>query len=578
MMIVMAAVERRQRAYSRFLPRFKLLDGLWEQASPLFLLTAATLVASLLLGGGTVQGFLSDAILQLAALPLLLWSLWKLFEGPLTQQMRVALAFCTVIALLPLVQLVPLPPWLWTLLPNRDVSADAYKVLGTPLPWMPISVSPEATWLSALSFVPPIAIFIATLQLSYRERRLLSLVLLAVGVIGVFLGLLQVAQGPESPWRFFEFTNKTEAVGFFANRNHFSALIYSLVPIAAAWTVKAVGDLESKLQQAQFDLGPILGVIAGFTVIVILLAGQMMARSRLGLALTIIALFGTLALGFVRRGIAFSTNLSGASWQFSLSKMWSGFTPKILIAAIALVLTFSFQFAFFRMQERFSADVGEDARHVFVPVAVKAARGYMPFGAGSGTFVSVYPLFERPQDTFAELYANRAHNDAVELWLETGIFGLILIGLFVTWWGFRATAIWLNSAPPGTSQLDWLLARAATIIIPLLLVHSLFDYPLRTNAIAAVMALACAFLVEPEASAEVPEWSEIKVEKTRPRKRRRPDPVPSPAFASEAPRAPAQSAPVAPAAPAAPDAAPRPAQDEDRKWGTDINWPKEWTK
>lgn len=54
----------------------------------------------------------------------------------------------------------------------------------------------------------------------------MSLVVIGIGPASVLLGFLQVAQGPSSPLRLFEFTNLTEAVGFFANRNHFSALLY----------------------------------------------------------------------------------------------------------------------------------------------------------------------------------------------------------------------------------------------------------------------------------------------------------------------------------------------------------------
>ena len=136
---------------------------------------AAVLVASLLLGGGTHGGFLSDAILQLISIPLLLLGLWKLFDAELTRQSRFALLFCAAIVVLPLLQLLPLPPWLWTALPNRQASTVAFEVTGHPFPWMPISVSPEATWLSLLSLVPPLAIFISMLLLSYRERRWLSL-------------------------------------------------------------------------------------------------------------------------------------------------------------------------------------------------------------------------------------------------------------------------------------------------------------------------------------------------------------------------------------------------------------------
>ena len=100
------------------------------RASPLFYLCAVVMVASLILGGGTRGGFLSDAILQLLAIPLLLVSLWRIFEVPLTRQMRLALWFCLAIAVLPLLQLIPLPPWLWTALPNRQPSAETFDILG----------------------------------------------------------------------------------------------------------------------------------------------------------------------------------------------------------------------------------------------------------------------------------------------------------------------------------------------------------------------------------------------------------------------------------------------------------------
>src|SRR5262245_52578948 len=164
----------------------------------MFPLCVIVIVASLVLGGGTQSGFLSDAILQLIAIPLLLVSLWRLLGTPLTKQMRMALFFCLAAVAIPLIQLIPLPPWFWSALPGRDPAVEVFEILGDKLPWMPISLSPNATWLSALSLIPPIAIFLGTMLSTYRERRWLSLVLLAIGVVSVFVGLIQVAQGPFS--------------------------------------------------------------------------------------------------------------------------------------------------------------------------------------------------------------------------------------------------------------------------------------------------------------------------------------------------------------------------------------------
>ena len=224
-----------------------------QAIDPLFYLCALMLVSSLVLGGATRSGFLGDAVLALLAIPLLGLTIWKLFDAQVTQQMRWAIWFCLALVALPLLQLVPLPSWLWTLLPHREMSAESYALAGQDLPWMPLSVSPEATWLSALSLLPPLSLFVGVLLLGYRARRWLTLALLAVGVVGAFLGLLQVAQGPTSPLRFYQFTNLTEAVGFFANRNHFAALAYALILIAAAWTVNAGSTVNAALKGEKVD-------------------------------------------------------------------------------------------------------------------------------------------------------------------------------------------------------------------------------------------------------------------------------------------------------------------------------------
>src|SRR5579864_7354820 len=121
--------------------------------SGVFWLTALTLLAALLLGGGTRGGFLSDALLQLLAIPLLLLSVARLSDlfwrdRDTLWQLRWELGFCLAAVLVPLVQLVPLPPVLWALLPHRAPLIASFDGLGRGLPWLPISVSPNATWLS----------------------------------------------------------------------------------------------------------------------------------------------------------------------------------------------------------------------------------------------------------------------------------------------------------------------------------------------------------------------------------------------------------------------------------------------
>ena len=464
---------------------------------------------------------------------------------PLTRQMKLALYFCLAIAVLPLIQLIPLPPWLWTALPNRQPSAETFAILGQAVPWMPISVSPQATWLSALSLVPPLAIFLSTILLAYRERRLLSLIIIAVGIVSVFIGLIQVAQGEQSPLRFFAITNPTEAVGFFANRNHFASFLYCLIVFTIAWTV---GRTTVLTKSGEFDIASIIMSIAAFTVLVILLAGEMMARSRTGLALTMVALFASIALSF---------SLRRAGSRATLNK-------KVLLGALAVAVIFSLQFAVYRVLER-ASDLTQDDRPIFARTTIEAAIANMPIGSGMGTFVPVYAMFEKPQDA-SPAYVNHAHNDILEVPLETGVLGLLLMGLFAAWFVPRSIEIWRSASPARANDVDWSLARAATIVVGLIIIHCLFDYPLRTGAMMAVMAFACALLIEPPiGSAEGREKHAVIREKIQYLDTRRPEPVTaSPLLAPTALEA---TRPVDVLSLSA-----------DRRWGANVEWPEEWSK
>ena len=77
-----------------------------------------------------------------------------------------------------------------------------------------------------------------------------------------------------------------------------------------------------------------------------------------------------------------------------------------------------------------------------------------------------------------------------------GDSGPLLLGLFLIWAGLRCASLWRR--PPATlSSFDCTLSRAASIAIGLLIAHSILDYPMRTDAIMAVFAVCCAFLLEP---------------------------------------------------------------------------------
>jgi O-antigen ligase len=111
-----------------------------------------------------------------------------------------------------------------------------------------------------------------------------------------------------------------------------------------------------------------------------------------------------------------------------------------------------------------------------------------PVGTGLGTFEPVYRQYEDPGAVTSE-YINHAHNDYLELALELGAAGLVLMVLFIGWWAVAATRIW-------TSTLSTPFGRAATIASAAILAHSIVDYPLRTGAVMAIFGAAIALMAQ----------------------------------------------------------------------------------
>jgi O-antigen ligase len=371
---------------------------------------------------------------------------------------------------------MPLPPELWTTLPNRSAMVSTLNLLGDELPWFTLSIAPHMTWLSLASLLVPLSILLSCAQCDRMQQQQLSIVILAMGLVSVFLGLLQLAQGPLSALRFFRVTNPDDAVGFFANRNHFSALLYCLIPFSAIWISQGSLRTSSARRHRAFDPTGLPVRLAGATVLVIFITAQMMTRSRAGLALTALAVLGSACL-----------TLRG-----------HGTRPKrrsalLLLAAIVVPCLFVTDFALIRVLDRFSAGPLADARLPIARATIEAIGAYFPFGSGIGTFSIAYGPFEQPGSVLPA-YINRAHCDALELLLESGVAGLVLMALFLVWLIRRTIRVWIS--PDGSRTVgDLLLPRAASLVLWLLIAHSLVDYPLRTAALMAAFSFCCAVLI-----------------------------------------------------------------------------------
>jgi O-antigen ligase len=416
------------------------------------------LLACLILGG-SAQGVWQNMVLQLVGLAIIAWAA-AAGDDPLPKAARTLLLILVVGLAVVILQLVPAPPSLLAFGPRGRVVSD-YAVLGRPAPWLPISVTPYAALDSLLAVIPPLAVFCAILRLGAFRASWLAAALLAGAVAGIILGALQVATpGGNSPWYLYQETNRGVAVGFFANANHMADLLVVALPFIAAL---AAAGKSRNIQRYSALLASLAGVS------IVLIIGIVFNGSLAGYVLAIPAILASVLIiappsRNVRLGVAIVAALAA------------------LIAVGGLAST---SVGSSRLGQEASGSV--QSRQAILRTTSKAIADTMPVGTGLGSFLRVYRLYETPDQVTPE-YVIHAHNDYVELVLELGLAGALLIIGFLAWSVAASRSAWRTGGGP--------YARAASIASAVVLVHSLVDFPLRTAAISAAFAMCLALLID----------------------------------------------------------------------------------
>jgi O-antigen ligase len=415
------------------------------------------LAVAFVLGGASRQHELRLAIVELVALPVLVIAAVSIFTTPDQQPDRLAAGILAGLCTLPLLQMVPLPPTIWTGLPGREQLSLALELTGIAPGWATTTLTPDRTWRAFLALIPPVAIFLGVLALRSDARLRLVQLLLAGTVIAVILASAQLVSGGEQlyPWRT---TDAGSVVGFFANRNHFATLCLISLPFAAA-----LGAYDLRRNS-----GKNLWLSAVFIGFIVVTLG--VVRSRTGILLVGPTLIASLGVAWV------------ASRGRPKPLMWG------ILASSALT---SVAVSFFAMEPilaRFDAGGPRESRFENWPTVIQAAEAYLPVGSGIGSFDAVFRSVE-PLERLDSTFFNQAHNEYLEIWLEGGLLGAGLVVLFLVWFSRRAWTAWTGGA--GT-QRD--LQRASTVAIAVVLLHSVVDYPLRTETLATIFAMCCAML------------------------------------------------------------------------------------
>lgn len=420
----------------------------------------ALLAAALIFGGGSRGA--GDLVVHLVALGALAIGVMRWQTVRATRSQRLFLCWLLAAAAVLVLQLVPLPVSWFAALPQRaEVLADLRQA-GVSPSWLPMTLDIWGTVRALLAVMTLAAAWLLTSTLDAKARARLLRLTLILGVAMALLGFAQAAAGEHSPLRPYGYHHTVGAIGSFANRNHFADLMAMLIPLALAFAFAA----QALRRQAR-------------------------AATWYGMAML---LFLASALSFSRTGMLLTAAVTVVtSVLLAWAKLGAGRSSRYLLPGLAIVLgaTGVAVYAWGGIAQRLALDPLNDLRWQYLHYGADAVRAYFPWGSGAGSFRDVYAPFE-PVTAMQSVHALHAHNDVLEVALEAGLPGFLLV-LFLL--ALLFPLIWMTVRKNGDGGRPSTIIPAAAVAVLVPLTHSFVDYPLRTLAVATVFAILLAVLM-----------------------------------------------------------------------------------
>lgn len=449
------------RSHPRTTGHQRLRGGAREEPKLDTKLIPAFIVASIVLGGASAPGEVLPFVLQVLSALVLVFV--GLRPGLSIGRPAVPLLWGGLaIAALVLVHLMPLPAGLWMSLPGRAEIAEQASLAGAQPDWLPLSLSPSATAATLAAALPLMALVALALTSPGLPILPTATAIAGTALVAWFLGALQFLAGGQKLLHLHAYANWGLGTGFFANANHMGTLLALSVPVTAALAVTMI---------AQSHRDPRLALAAVIAVSGVAAVGITLTGSVAAILLLPLATIGGLCL--VPASLKYRSLAAAGASAIAIAGV---------VASTAILGT--------------SLEDGALSRPDIWRNTMAGIAHFWPLGSGLGSFPEVYPLFENPDRIIAR-YANHAHNDYLEVLFETGLIGAVLIVLALATWAVFSVRAWRGPAE------DRLWPRAASIVIGLVLIHSVVDYPLRTPAILVITTFFALVLAAPPRARDV---------------------------------------------------------------------------
>lgn len=422
----------------------------------------AMFFATLWLAGGASRGDVGGQLVVRLAACVVLGVAALLFRGAALRDVLPVLLLIVGAILIPVVQLVPLPPTWWQSLAGRDLVSEVARLAGQTDAWRPISISPGTTLNALFSLTVPVATFVLVANLKPDQRTWIPALMVVLVLASMLVGLLQFSgSGFRNP-----LINHVAGYvsGNFANRNHFALWLAIGCLFLPVWAFVRRDKIGWR--------GPVAIGAVLLLALTILASGSRAGIVVGALALLLAPIVVREQLGKVFRG--------SPRWALPVA-------ITSVVAAAALLIVISFAAGRATSIDRFAlADVGGDMRTTGLPTVLGIAERYFPMGAGMGSFDPAFRIAE-PDPMLQLLYFNHAHNDPLELVLESGAMGIAVMIAAAVWWVVASARVWRRAK---SNTGNHALGRLGSAIILLTAIASAVDYPARTPLVMAVLVVA----------------------------------------------------------------------------------------
>ncbi len=428
-------------------------------------------------------GPIAMTIVQTVVLSALLWVVVEAVLGRRKLYRPPGLLPLSLLGTLMLLQLLPLPPGLLSLI--SPVTAQRYAEttwLLRPDAWMPLSFNVQRTLTAFFYFFTCLGFYLFAVQPLSSRRYLQKTVRILTTFAGLY-ALLSILEAllPNGrilwllrPWP--DYAGKP--FGTYVNGNHFAGLMAMLLPVTVMHflvekPVTQYGNWKERLIDFCSDLRLGAYLITGFAAL-----------------LTATSIFLSLSRGGILSSL-------GAMLILCLLLLWRRHYRRqalILVGFIVLLFFFVGIFGWSSIFESFArirnlqGDI-YDGRLVFWRDCLPLFGDFPLLGTGFGSFIDSYPAYQSI-DVGASV-VDHAHNEYIELFAEGGLAGLLL-ALWALWSVLRGS--WKAFARRrDLFSVSLYLGSLAGCCA--LLLHSLTEFNLHIGANGLYFAFMVALLV-----------------------------------------------------------------------------------